>query len=497
MTLTHLARRLLPAFALGFSACSGDDPLPTPTGGTSTPSADPTPRVLLLDVDGLHASDLERFIADNPSSALAGLAAAGTRYLGASASRPSDSFPGVLALMTGGTPASTGIYYDLSWDRTLSPKDSDCAELRAFENNSSDADADADLPNGGGGLDDSELPRDPANGCSAVYPHQYLKVNTAFEVVKSELGGRTAWSDKHLSYEVLQGPSGAGVDDLYDPEISADGVTDSLLSVEAYDDGKVAAILNEIAGKDSLGTSTEEIPTFFGMNFQALSVQQKDVGYLDASGTPSAEIADALLHIDASIAQILAALDDAGVRAATRVVVTSPHGQSPIDPTSLRIITPDVFGQIVDSVQPDLLDHFTGDDVGLLWLSDPSRTADVRAAIEADAAVAGVDHVLSGPELAAHYPDPHFDARAPDLLAVASPGVIYSDSPTRAEHGGLSADDLSVALLVSPAPSPGTTHADAVETRQVAPTILTFLGVDPNLLDAVRAEGTAPLPGLD
>jgi hypothetical protein len=36
-----------------------------------------------------------------------------------------------------------------------------------------------------------------------------------------------------------------------------------------------------------------------------------------------------------------------------------------------------------------------------------------------------------------------------------------------------------------------------VETAQVAPTILQLLGLDPDALDAVRAEGTPVLPGLD
>jgi hypothetical protein len=35
--------------------------------------------------------------------------------------RPSDSFPGLTAIVTGGTPRSAGFYYDVSYDRNLSP----------------------------------------------------------------------------------------------------------------------------------------------------------------------------------------------------------------------------------------------------------------------------------------------------------------------------------------------------------------------------------------
>ena len=36
-------------------------------------------------------------------------------------SKPSDSFPGLAALVTGGSPRSTGLYYDVAYDRSLDP----------------------------------------------------------------------------------------------------------------------------------------------------------------------------------------------------------------------------------------------------------------------------------------------------------------------------------------------------------------------------------------
>jgi len=46
-----------------------------------------------------------------------------------------------------------------------------------------------------------------------------LRSNTIFEVVKAS-GGHTAWADKHPAYDLVNGPSGKGVDDLYTPEIT-------------------------------------------------------------------------------------------------------------------------------------------------------------------------------------------------------------------------------------------------------------------------------------
>src|SRR5215470_8710776 len=78
-------------------------------------------RVLLNSIDGFHEKDLARFVNENPNSTLAHLSHHGVTYSDASTSKPSDSFPGMLALATGGTPKSTGVYYDDSFDRKLAP----------------------------------------------------------------------------------------------------------------------------------------------------------------------------------------------------------------------------------------------------------------------------------------------------------------------------------------------------------------------------------------
>jgi predicted AlkP superfamily pyrophosphatase or phosphodiesterase len=59
--------------------------------------------VLLLSVDGLHAVDLEICIAKGICPNLAMLADRGLTYTNASTTKPSDSFPGLLAQITGGT----------------------------------------------------------------------------------------------------------------------------------------------------------------------------------------------------------------------------------------------------------------------------------------------------------------------------------------------------------------------------------------------------------
>jgi len=183
-------------------------------------------------------------------------------------------------------------------------------------------DIDSTKLDGGGGIDPAKLPRDGSKGCTPVYPHSFLRVNTIFEVAH-DAGLYTAWSDKHPAYDLVNGPSGKGVDDLYTPEIAAtDGTR---LGTEAYDDLKVNAILNEIAGKDHTGTKTAPVPAIFGMNFQAVSVTQKlhGDGYLDSLGTPSPELQAALDHTDQSLEKMLSALRAHDLFSDTVIIITA------------------------------------------------------------------------------------------------------------------------------------------------------------------------------
>ena len=81
----------------------------------------PAQRILLLSVDGMHAFDLARYVKQNPGSSFAALVGSGVNYTTASCARPADSFPGMMAIATGGSPVSTGVYFDLSYDRSLWP----------------------------------------------------------------------------------------------------------------------------------------------------------------------------------------------------------------------------------------------------------------------------------------------------------------------------------------------------------------------------------------
>src|SRR5215470_5268660 len=78
-------------------------------------------RVLLISIDGMHALDYENCVNAHTCPTLAGLGLTGVNYTRTSTSKPSDSAPGLMALVTGGTPRSTGVFYDVAYDRVLAP----------------------------------------------------------------------------------------------------------------------------------------------------------------------------------------------------------------------------------------------------------------------------------------------------------------------------------------------------------------------------------------
>src|SRR5438874_1659301 len=84
--------------------------------------------VLLISIDGLHALDVANYVAAHPNSAMAALSSHGVTFSNARTPANSDSFPGLLALVTGGSPISHGLFYDVSYDRTIfDPANTSCS----------------------------------------------------------------------------------------------------------------------------------------------------------------------------------------------------------------------------------------------------------------------------------------------------------------------------------------------------------------------------------
>lgn len=503
--------------------------------------------VLLISVDGMHALDFANCAkgistvnnGDPYCPNLLQLSQHGTTYLQAYASRPSDSFPGLTALITGGAPRSTGTYYDVAYDRSLSPPaqttpagipGGPCpGQIGTQVGFDESIDVDSSKIDGGGGINPNYLPRDPKLGCAPVYPHNFLRVNTIFEVVKAG-GGYTAWSDKHRAYDFVNGPSGSGVDDDFNPEVASTprplnllgynvpschklpdpnpsgDWTSSFLDIQCYDKLKVQAILNEIDGKTHDGSGIAPVPALFGMNFQAVSVGQKLVeksigvtgGYLDPLGTPSGALLGEIQFIDQSIGAMLSELNKQGLADSTLIIVTAKHGQSPIDPNRiLRIPADNSSLQPPSAILGSMAAQALEDDVSLIWLTDQSQLATAVGLLAANESVTGGGEIFAGPSLDLFFNDPTIDPRPPDIVVAPNVGVTFTGGTKKiAEHGGFANDDRNVLMLIANPELVPAVVRNPVETRQVAPTILKALGLNPESLQAVRLEKTSALPGL-
>jgi len=85
----------------------------------------------------------------------------------------------------------------------------------------------------------------------------------------------------------------------------------------------------------------------------------------------------------------------------------------------------------------------------------------------------------------------------PDIIVQPELGIIYTTSKKKiAEHGGLSDDDRHVACFVSNPGLQKKKFSGPASTKQVGPTILTALGLDPKDLQGAVIEGIEVLEGF-
>ena len=318
----------LAIFALSFILLGALQPISTRANDDQDQSGK-SKHVLLISIDGMHAVDYENCVASKTCPHLAALGRTGVNYTRTSTSRPSDSFPGLMAIVSGGSPRTVGAFYDVAYDRVLAPPKTatgnglpggncNVNQINGTQTEYEEGnEIDQNKLNGGfpgystidGGtksIDPNKLIRDPFNNCQPVYSWNFVRTNTIFGVIHAA-GGYTAWADKHAGYASVSGPTGtnqaSNVDDYYSPEVNSlqivlpglktaalssqasfdcgtlvpngDDWTTDFDAIKCYDQLKVNAIVNEIHGRTHLGAGRAPVPVIFGMNFQAVSVGQK------------------------------------------------------------------------------------------------------------------------------------------------------------------------------------------------------------------------------
>lgn len=575
--------------------------------------------VLIISIDGLHNSDLSVANLQSSLKNIKRLQREGVTYTNAFTCAPSDSFPGELNYITGANPGTTGVFYDKSYSRALYAPGTTAAQITAgtakpgtvveFAENvdASWANGKGGTLDGGQGFDKTQLPVG-SNG-KPVYPNQYLKVNTIFDIA-SAAGLRTAWSDKHpAAYTILAGNTQdptkfnlatgrvGSISDYSSLEINAAVAIDptkpgllpntlgalvdqstgtpysntnskitstffndgtkgnpalfkappagfsasqftSVATTSAYDDLKVKQILNEIDGLNDSGTIKVSTPAIFGLNFQAVSVGEKETasqfngGGIDKDGNARPDLVSAVAHTDASIGLILDELKKKGLDSSTLVILTAKHGQNPVkDPTvGLSSTFDSVTGKaggdgnltavaallVKNGIQ--IASERGQDTSSLIFLKNPSDVRKAVALLNAknysfdntidpktgvafsteDAAAQG--SVLYGQSIInAGLGDPRTSDRTPDIIVPLKTGYFFGNATKkRAEHGGFTDADTHVALIAGSTGFSrnlqGKIISKTVSTTQIAPTTLQVLGLNPQRLQGVQIDRTQTLP---
>src|SRR5215831_5948964 len=430
MARKFVARRNVFWGALASAPLVFAGPLALPVSG-ATLSNVKVEHVLLISVDGLHQQDLTTCLKAATCPNIAQLASTGVNYTGAFTPGLSDSVPGLAALVTGGSPKTTGLFYGDVYDRTLySGTDTACTgtqgvEVFLQELVGIDAIDGGKLIHldGGGGFNDQQLPRKklPNGECIAVFPHDFIQTNTIFEVVRENIPGAfTAWADKHAwGTDWVNGPSGSGVIDLARTEINsivpgqAFDYTNSIATAQMFDNFHVQILLNQIEGKDSTNIVDPNkapnlipVPTVFGTNFQTLSVAQKALnknggGYTDANFTPNTQVAQAITYVDGAIGKITAALEAKKLTKSTLIILTAKHGQTPADYSKLKKIGHTEatalaafnIGTGSDPITGNVLGtgQITDDDVSFIWLNSQGDLGAALATLNSNTSCPTVD----------------------------------------------------------------------------------------------------------
>ena len=488
--------------------------------------ADGTPKfqhVAAFSIDGLHASDIDRWLAAKATSNISKMLEHGYRYTNAYTTFPSDSFPGTLAQYSGAFPRDTGLWYDDVWDRAFYPPNSSCvlaagapkgaegmiSTYGKFEAETKflivvyaeplDFDPDKLFS---GGINPLNLPEAIVDGkCEPIYPHQRIRVNTAFEIVVAA-GKKTAYADKHPAYDLVRGPSGTGLSTGYFPEINSlvAGGADFTANVSVcmqYDKLHVDAFLNWLDAKEpanSEGSLHGVVPTLWGGNFQSVSVGQKTAGYTKSKLDFTPDLETAVQFVDDSLGAVIDKLKAKNLYDETLMIVCSKHGQSPIDPSLFKKVDPDLFTKEV-GVNTSFI---TFDDIALIFLEDRTDLNKAVANLNAHKSDLRIDQIIYGQQqIDLGFGDATKDSAVPDIIVQPLLGTIYTTSKSKiAEHGGNSENDRHIACFAHNPKLDKHTIDEQVFTTQVAPTILKVLGFDPQKLHGVKKENTQPLPGF-
>ena len=427
MRAIGLTASLAAAFLAGVSAASAQVQYPPAQG---TPE-----HAVIIFIDGFRADLFDPELAPH----IAALGRAGVRFANAEVGFPSDSMPGILGPLTGASPRATGIPYDEYYDRHYK------LAIEITET--------VTVPPG-------------------LKPHDLLKVPTIFEAAKAK-GLKTGFVSKHIGYEIVQGPSGKGVDHLELPESATWKGSFKDYDAQSFD------MLRAMISKEGADIS--------GIYAIEANYAMKD------HGVAAAETRAAVTDIDTEVGKVVDAVKAAGRYDDTVFVVMGDHG----DTDTPNAVASKGDGSVVGFLAEKGIKaaKITADDVMLAWLADSSQAQQAIALLDTPESKEkfGIDRVL-GPDALKAMGD-FADDQVPDFVLLVKNGVVYTKLPSKkmAEHGGAFDSDRRVAFVMA---GPGLKSGAVVDAKvnifSTAPTLAKLMGLSlptatsPVLTEALR-----------
>ncbi|KAK0513337.1 hypothetical protein JMJ35_004323 [Cladonia borealis] len=213
---------------------------------------------------------------------------------------------------------------------------------------------------------------------------------------------------------------------------------------------KIAAVANTVDA--TITCNSLHVTAFFNwISGTTPPNSEKTAGYTnDTKLTFTAPLLKAFDFVNNSLSKIVDALKAKNIYDQTLIIVASKHGQAPINPALYHKID---LALIIPATGVDV-DWVTTNNIAPLFLTDQSTLAKAL-------------------------------------------GVIYTTSTAKiAEYGGLSDDDRKVACFASAKGLKKLVINDTVSTKQIGPTVLKVLGLNPEDMQGAKAEGTKALKGF-
>lgn len=399
----------------------------------------PADYVFVIMLDGTRPDALRR--ADAP--VIHGLAAAGTEYLQARTTYPSQTRVSFVTLPTGSYPASHGIvggdeFKDTSWNT---------------------------IPFG----DDDPI------ACQALVARP-----TIFE--ETTAAGLTSLYAAMKGYEL----------------VGARGATWTIYGKTSLDPGAFAARYSpQVAGSEDLAAGYKLLLSRQLLDQSLAIIREKrpnfviiNLGSADYTahtyGPDSPRYMSAIAYMDGLVADLLKVLGEMGIRERTALIFSADHGFSSVNPGRVVARESEGNGNRLDSLAERGIEHFVSNTGGAslgVYVRDKARLAEAVATLRKEPWTEAIycEDPKAGCDKSLHELRAYFPGRSPDLMVDLDDDVSLN-YPQPGQHGSLRESDMRIPLVLSGAGVARGRVLGRAGLVDVAPTALKLLGITPKLL---------------